>query len=203
MNTIQVRHVLTLTAAAIVLLADSAMAHTQVGLAEGFTSGFMHPIFGPDHLIAMVAVGLWGAELHNPAIWILPITFPVIMAVGGMLGMIGIPMPFVEVGVASSAIVLGYMVATYTRLPFWIAALMVGAFAIFHGYAHGAELPDASNPLAYGAGFVLATGLLHLTGIVIGLLVRWPIGVQAVRVCGVFIALLGVYFLAKHVGLVV
>lgn len=202
MITIKVRRVMTFTAGAIMLSADSAMAHKQAGLAEGFASGFMHPILGPDHLIAMVAVGLWGAQLRNPAIWVLPITFPVVMSIGGMLGVIGFPLPFVEIGVAASAIVLGGMVAACIRPPLWIAGLMVGAFAIFHGYAHGTELPNAVNPLAYGAGFVTATGLLHLAGIMIGLLVRWPIGAQAVRACGGMIALIGVYFLATHVGLV-
>jgi len=190
-------------AAALVLLsAGPAFAHTENGVAGGFISGFMHPIFGIDHLVAMVAVGLWGAQLGRPAIWVLPIAFPAVMAVGGFLGVIGVPLPMVEVGVASSAIILGLSIAFVMTPSLTVAGLIVAAFAIFHGHAHGMELPDAANPLAYGVGFVLATGLLHLTGIVIGLLVAWPVGAQAVRVCGAAIAAVGIYFLAASAGLV-
>lgn len=179
-----------------------ALAHAQPGLAGGFATGFLHPILGPDHVIAMVAVGLWGAQLGLPAIWVLPITFPAVMAVGGLLGVLGVPIPFIEIGIAVSAIVLGVMVASNTRPSLWITAAIVGVFAVFHGHAHGTELPEAANPLAYGVGFVIATGLLHLTGILIGLLVRWPIGQRAVQLAGGFIALLGGYFLLAHTGLV-
>jgi urease accessory protein len=202
MMTRKIRYVIAYTLAVIAFVADSAVAHMQTGLAQGFTSGFLHPLLGPDHLIAMFAVGLWGAQLRHPAIWMLPITFPVVMAVGGVLGVMRMPLPFVEVGVATSAIILGGMIATHTRPPLWIAALMVGAFAVFHGFAHGVELPKAVNPLAYGAGFVVATGLLHLAGIIIGLLVYWPARAKAVRACGGVIALVGVFFLATHIGLI-
>lgn len=175
-----------------------ALAHEQAGVAGGFISGFTHPIFGPDHMIAMIAVGLWGAQLGNPAIWVLPITFPLVMAFGGLLGVIGVPIPFVEIDIALSAIVLGAMVATYARPALSIAALIVGAFAIFHGHAHGSELPEAANTLAYGVGFVVATGLLHLLGISIGLLIRWPTGERVIRACGVCIAVLGGYFLLSQ-----
>jgi len=190
-------------AATLVLLAAGpAFAHTEEGVAGGFVSGFLHPVFGIDHLVAMVAVGLWGAQLGRPAIWVLPIAFPAVMAVGGFLGVVGVPLPMVEVGVASSAIVLGLSIAFVMRPSLTIAGLIVAAFAVFHGHAHGMELPDAANPLAYGVGFVLATGLLHLTGIVIGLLVAYPAGARAVRVCGVVIAAIGFYFLAASAGLV-
>lgn len=187
-------------AAVLALVSLPAYAHVQDGLAGGFVSGFLHPVFGPDHLIAMVAVGLWGAQLGNPAIWVLPITFPVVMAFGALLGILGIPIPFIEVGIATSAIVLGAMVATNTRPPFWVAAIIVGAFAVFHGHAHGTELPVSANALAYGLGFVIATGLLHLSGIAIGLLVYWPLGERAVRACGAVIAVLGGYFLLSNIG---
>jgi urease accessory protein len=180
----------------------SAFAHAQEGVAGGFASGFSHPLTGPDHLIAMVAVGLWGAQLGQPLIWILPMTFPLVMAFGGLLALIGVPMPFVAWGVPISAIVLGLMVALHVRPPVWLAALLVAAFAIFHGHAHGGEVPDAANPLAYSIGFVLATGLLHLAGILVGLAVAWPMGVRAVRACGVVIAVLGGYFLAAQMGMV-
>lgn len=173
-----------------------ASAHTGTTIAGGFGSGFMHPVLGLDHVIAMVAVGLWGAFLGGSAIWILPVTFPLVMALGGALGISGLPIPSVETGIALSAIVLGIMVAFAARPPIWIAAVIVGVFAIFHGYAHSIELPNAANPLAYSLGFVLSTGLLHLSGITFGSLVRWPAGRIAVRTLGSIIALIGTGFLA-------
>jgi urease accessory protein len=143
----------------------------------------------------MVAVGLWGAFLGSPSIWILPVVFPLVMAVGGALGVAGIPIPAVETGIAASAVVLGAMVAFAVRPPIWVAGLIVGAFAVFHGHAHGAELPSAANPLAFSLGFVIATGLLHLCGIAFGLGVRWPAGKIAVQTGGGLIALAGVGFL--------
>jgi urease accessory protein len=186
-----------LLAAALMLLATPALAHTGQGVAGGFITGFMHPITGPDHVVAMVAVGMWGAFLGAPAIWLLPIVFPMVMAFGGVLGVLGVPIHGIETGIALSAIGLGAMVAFAARPPLWVAAVLVGTFAIFHGYAHGAELPGATNPLAYGIGFVLATGLLHLCGIAFGLLVHWPIGERAVRATGGLIACAGLYFLVN------
>ena len=119
-----------------------------------------------------------------------------VMAFGGLAGVLGVPLPGVEMGIALSAVALGAMVALALRPPLWVAAVLVGAFAIFHGHAHGTELPEAANPLAYGVGFVIATGLLHLSGIALGLLSRWPAGLQAVRVGGGAIACVGLYFLA-------
>jgi urease accessory protein len=184
------------------LLVPNAFAHAEVGVAGGLLSGFLHPIYGIDHLVAMVAVGLWGAQLGNPAIWLLPITFPVVMAGGALLGVAGVPLPGIELGISTSAIILGAMVALALRPPLWIAALVVATFAIFHGHAHGTELPAAANPLAYGIGFVVSTGLLHLSGILLGLLVRWPLGASMVRLSGGGIAALGVYFLGLNLGLI-
>jgi urease accessory protein len=178
----------------------SALAHTSTGVAVGLESGFIHPITGLDHLVAMVAVGLWGAQLGNPAIWVLPITFPLVMALGGLLGLSGVPLPLTEPVVALSGIALGLLIALHARAPLWVAALIVGVFAIFHGYAHGRELPDAASPTAYAVGFVTATGLLHLAGIVIGILVLWPIGARAVRACGAAIGCVGGYFLLAAFG---
>jgi urease accessory protein len=172
------------------LLSTSALAHDIEG-AGGFLAGFSHPLLGPDHVIAMVAVGLWGAFLGAPAIYLLPIVFPLVMAGGGVLGILGVPLPATETGIAASAIVLGAMVALAARPPLWIAAVVAGAFAIFHGYAHGKELPDDANALAFSAGFVIATGALHLTGIAFGLLAHWPAGRLAVRGAGGLIALAG------------
>jgi urease accessory protein len=184
-----------LLAAAAVLAPEAALAHTGEGVVGGFLSGFTHPIFGFDHVVAMVAVGLWGAFLGQPAIWLLPVVFPVVMAFGGLAGVLGVPIPGVEAGIALSALALGAMVALALRPPLWIAAILVGAFAIFHGHAHGTELPEAASPLAYGVGFVIATGLLHVSGIALGLLARWPAGLRAVRVGGGLIACVGLFFL--------
>lgn len=178
----------------LLLLSNTALAH-QGGVAGGFYSGFVHPVLGWDHVVAMVAVGLWGAFLGQPAIWVLPVVFPMVMAFGGAIGVIGIGIPAVETGIALSAIVLGLMVAFKARPPIWAAAVIVAAFAIFHGHAHGTELPDAANPLAYSLGFVVATGLLHLSGIAFGLLTRWPQGVMAVQGAGGVISIVGCGFL--------
>ena len=152
-------------------------------------------MFGPDHVIAMIAVGLWGVFLGAPAIWVLPIVFPLVMALGGAFGMIGIPLPAVETGIALSAVVLGLCVALALKPPLPVAAVIVGAFAIFHGYAHGAEMPEASSAVSYALGFVIATGLLHLAGILFGSLARWGAGRIAVRTAGGLIALAGGGFL--------
>jgi len=176
------------------ILSGPALAHTGES-GGGFISGLAHPVFGPDHVVAMVAVGLWGAFLGQPAIWLLPIVFPLVMALGGVLGILGAPMVAVETAIATSAIVLGLMVALAARPPLWTAVTLVGAFAIFHGYAHGKELPDGANAVAFSAGFVIATGLLHLCGIAFGGLSRWPAGRTAVRAAGGVIALVGVAYL--------
>jgi urease accessory protein len=177
------------------IVATPAFAH-DIASAGGFLAGLAHPVFGLDHVIAMVAVGMWGVFLRAPALWLLPIVFPLVMAFGGVLGIAGVPLPAVETGIAASAIVLGLMVALAARPPLWVAALLVGAFAIFHGYAHGKELADDANALAFSAGFVIATGALHLTGIAFGLLARWPAGRLAVRGAGGAIALLGLAYLS-------
>ena len=182
-------------AALLLALSGSALAHEGGGIAGGFASGFMHPVLGWDHVIAMVAVGLWGAFLGKPAIWVLPIVFPMVMAFGGAIGLSGLHLPAVETGIALSAIVLGAVVAFALRPPLWVAGVIVGSFAVFHGYAHGVELPQAADPLAYSLGFVIATGMLHLAGIAIGLVVRWPAGKVVVRAVGAAIALAGVAFL--------
>jgi urease accessory protein len=179
------------------LIAEPAYAHVGDGLTGGFLGGFEHPLFGPDHVVAMVAVGLWGAFLGAPAIWLLPVVFPLVMAFGGALGILGVPIPGIELGIAVSAIVLGLMVALAARPPLWVAAVLVGGFAIFHGYAHGAELPPGADAVAYSVGFVVATGMLHLCGIAFGLLTRWPAGKIAVRAAGGAIAVAGAVFLSR------
>jgi urease accessory protein len=187
-------------AVAVLVLVQPAVAHEQAGVAGGLASGLLHPLTGVDHMIAMVAVGIWGAQLGAPAIWVLPITFPLVMAFGGVLGVLRIPLPMPEMVIALSALVLGAAVAARLRVPFAVAAVIVGVFAIFHGHAHGAELPTAADPLAYGVGFVVATGLLHLCGIAIGTLSRWPAGERLIQGLGAAIAALGGYFLAFSLG---
>ena len=172
----------------------NAWAHIQAGEVGGFVSGFHHPVSGWDHVLAMVAVGLWGAQLGPPAMWLLPVAFPMVMALGGMMGLLGIPLPGVEIGIALSALVLGAMVLAEKRPPLWIAALIVGVFAIFHGHAHGRELPPGQNGLCYSAGFVMATGCLHGIGIAIGLIHRWPAGRFILRMAGGTVAMAGIFF---------
>lgn len=172
-----------------------AFAHEETGQAAGFLAGLLHPVTGMDHVLAMIAVGLWGAVLGPPAIWILPVAFPLVMALGGLMGLLGIPLPGVEIGIAMSAIVLGTMVLAEARPPIWLAALIVAVFAIFHGHAHGRELPEGTSALLYSLGFVIATGLLHAVGILLGAAYRWPAGRWALRVGGAGVALAGVYFL--------
>lgn len=181
----------------LVISPSTASAHDIQGTIGGFTSGFKHPLTGLDHIVAMVAVGLWGAFIGGRAMWLLPVVFPVVMAFGGALGVLGVPFPAVETGIALSGIVLGAMVAFAARPPLWIAAVIVGIFAIFHGYAHGAELPEAANAITFAMGFVISTGLLHLCGIAFGLLTKWPWGRIAVRSGGVAICIIGFGFLFK------
>jgi urease accessory protein len=182
------------------MAAEPALAHSVGGTAAGFTPGFLHPLSGLDHLLAMVSVGIWGAELGAPAIWLLPIAFPLIMAVGGALGVVGVPLPAGELLIALSVVVLGTLVAWSRRLPIAAALAIIGVFAIAHGHAHGVELPGAADALAFTAGFVLATGLLHLAGIAIGVLARWPSGVVAIRACGCAVAAAGCYFVLGYAG---
>jgi urease accessory protein len=177
-----------------------ALAHPQSGEAKGFLTGFRHPISGLDHVLAMVAVGLWGAQLGSPAIWLLPVAFPMVMAFGGMLGLMGVPLPGVEYGIAASAILLGAAVMFEIRPPLVLAAILVGFFAIFHGHAHGTELPPGESGLLYSIGFVIATGCLHGVGISIGAVHRWGWGQRFLRFAGAIVAVGGMFFLWKAVA---
>jgi urease accessory protein len=179
------------------ICAQVAFAHPQKGEAVGFLTGFRHPISGLDHVLAMVAVGLWGAQLGAPAIWVLPVAFPMVMAFGGMLGLMGVPLPGTEYGIALSAILLGAVVLFEVRPPLGIAAALVGVFAIFHGHAHGTELPPGQSALLYSMGFVIATGCLHALGIGIGTVHRWSWGQKVLRVAGGLVAVGGTFFMWK------
>ena len=176
--------------AAVLLAAafPSPLAAHEGGSAAGLLSGLYHPISGVDHVLAMVAVGIWGAQLGSPAIWVLPVTFPIVMAFGGMLGLLGVQIPGVEIGIGLSALVLGLMVALERRSDLRVAAVLVGFFAVFHGFAHGAELPEGQSGLLYSIGFVVSTGMLHACGISLGLVHRWEWGRSALRFTGAVIA---------------
>lgn len=166
----------------------------------GIASGFRHPFTGWDHLLAMVSVGIWGAFLGRPLIYTLPVVFPLMMVGGAALGMFAVPIPSTELGVAASVLVLGLCIALAIRAPTWVACPIVAAFAVFHGYAHGVELPSAADPLGYSVGFVLATGILHVCGIGIGLLNERPQGVAATRCMGAVVAAVGVWFVFQAVS---
>jgi len=181
------------------LLPAALLAHTRGGEAAGLLAGLSHPVSGLDHVLAMVAVGLWGAQLGPPAVWLLPVAFPMVMALGGTLGLVGVHLPGVEIGIALSAIGLGAAVLFEAKPKLGVAAALVGFFAIFHGHAHGTELPPGANGLLYSIGFVVATGLLHLAGIGIGTIHRWPAGRTALRWTGALVALAGLAFLWKAV----
>ncbi len=180
---------------AVFLLPTTVFAHVGSGDAGGFLTGMQHPISGFDHVLAMVAVGLWGAQLGAPALWLLPVAFPMMMAFGGMFGLLGLPLPGVEVGIAVSAIVLGILVCREIQPALWISLAIVAFFAIFHGHAHGTELPPGQSGILYSMGFVMATGCLLGVGVALGLVNSLPAGKLALRLAGTFIAVMGVVFL--------
>ncbi|WP_332688586.1 HupE/UreJ family protein [Devosia sp.] len=155
-----------LLALAILALSPTlAFAHTGAGHAAGFFHGFEHPIGGLDHVLAMVAVGVFAYVLGGRALWLVPLSFVGMMVVGFALGLAQVDMPFVELGIALSSVVIGAAAAMGRPMPVALAMGMVGAFAVFHGHAHGAEMPADSSGLTYAAGFVAATALLHLSGL--------------------------------------
>ena len=173
-----------IAAACLLLIPLTAMAHVEGGAAGGFLSGLGHPVSGLDHVLAMVAVGVWGAQLGRPAIWLLPVVFPLLMALGGFAGLMGWNLPAIEVGIALSAVVLGALILGQIRLPLAIAVLIVAFFAVFHGHAHGTEMGADANAMLYSIGFVIATGLLHAAGIALGLIHRWDTGRIILRAAG-------------------
>ena len=165
-----------------------AEAHLLNAGNAGAAQGFAHPFSGLDHILAMVAVGLWAAQIGRRALWMLPLAFPLAMAAGGLLGMGGVALPGVETGIGASVMLLGLLIALVARPPLPIATALVVMFAIFHGHAHGMELPQAASPVLYGLGFVAATALLHVIGLGIGQLLKLPQGQVAVRAGGAGIA---------------
>jgi urease accessory protein len=172
-----------------------AEAHLLNAGHAGAVQGFAHPFSGLDHILAMVAVGLWAAQIGRRALWVLPLAFPLAIAAGGLLGMSGVALPGIETGIAASVALLGLLIALAAKPQLLVAIGLVALFALFHGHAHGAELPAAASPLLYGLGFVAATALLHLIGLGIGQILKLPQGQLAVRAGGAGIAAAGVFLL--------
>jgi urease accessory protein len=168
-----------------------AQAHPGHGSSIGFTSGMIHPMTGLDHILAMVAVGMWAAQLGGRRLWALPAAFLCLMSAGGLIGMAGFHFPMIEAGILASVLVLGLLIAGAVRLPMWSSLALVGLFAFCHGHAHGSELPAGASGLTYGVGFVLSTALLHLAGIGLGLAVQKKLPAAAFRFAGATIAIAG------------
>lgn len=178
--------------AAILLLSQAAQAHFVDAHGAGFDAGFAHPFTGLDHLLAMVAVGLWAAQLGGRARWIVPLAFMGAMCVGAGMALAGIRIPMVEAGIATSVLLLGLLIALAARLPVAISSILVAAFAVFHGHAHGNELPQAASEALYSLGFLLATGTLHAIGIGLGTLLGRQRSAMWMRLTGMAIAGAGV-----------
>jgi urease accessory protein len=176
--------------------ASGAAAHTFGAQGAGFAQGFAHPLSGIDHLLAMVAVGLWAAQLGGRALWAVPAAFVGMMALGGIAGAVGAPLPMVELGIAGSLVVLGVLVALSSRLPVAVSAALVGLLALFHGHAHGTELPETASALAYGLGFIAATAALHGLGVAVGVTLRRDAARILVRIGGAGIAATGLVLAA-------
>ncbi|GAB4355872.1 MAG: HupE/UreJ family protein [Gammaproteobacteria bacterium] len=177
------------------VIAPAAQAH-EVAKGGGFMLGLLHPVLGFDHLLAMVSVGILSTQFGGRAIWQVPATFVVIMVVGGVLGIQGVGVPSVETGIAVSVMVLGAALAIGRKIHLGVCLLFVGLFALFHGHAHGVEMPHVADPKLYAAGFVTGTAAIHILGVAIGLVAeRIPQGVAGLRYVGAGIAGIGVHLL--------
>jgi len=180
-----------LFAACAILFPSLAFAHVGVGEQQGFLFGLSHPFSGFDHLVTMIAIGLWAAQLGGQARWAVPLSFVMVMAFSGLLSMYVSPLPFVESGITLSLLILGLLIAATVRLPVMVSILIAATFAVFHGSAHGAELPPNISALTYASGFVTATALLHLSGIGIASLLNKYDRSQWLRLTGVAVVLCG------------
>jgi urease accessory protein len=178
-----------------VMVTSLAHAHVGAGETSGLLHGMGHPLSGLDHVCAMVAVGLWAAQMGGRSIWAVPLTFITVMALGGILGTIGINLPFVETGIVISVLTLGVLIAASVRLSLVASVVMVGLFAIFHGHAHGSEMPETASGLAYAAGFIIATAFLHSCGIGLGIAIQRLAGPKIARFAGTAIVLCAGYLL--------
>ena len=173
-------------------LATPAFAHTGVGVhSHGFAAGFLHPLMGLDHMLAMLGVGVWAAQIGKRAAWLVPAAFVAVMIAGAGLALSGIAMPMVEFGIAGPVLAIGALIAFGTRLPVGVAMGLAGLFALFHGHAHGTELPGFAHPAAYGAGFVAATALLHAGGVAIVFQARRHAARLPFRIAGAAMAAVG------------
>ena len=193
------RHSSLVAFAMAVLAATPALAHTGAGTVSGFASGFGHPIGGLDHLLAMVAVGILASQQGGKSVWLLPLSFVGMMIVGGILGVANVALPFVELGIVGSVIVLGAVIALGKHLPTGAAMALVGLFAVFHGHAHGTEMPATASGIEYGIGFAVATAALHAIGLGLGMSgkkLAEKAAPVAVRAGGGAIAAAGVFLLA-------
>ncbi|SMD18990.1 HupE/UreJ family protein [Rhizobium sp. RU36D] len=194
------RSAATVRSAALILgtfcLTTPALAHTLGGAMGGFGSGFEHPLLGFDHFLAMLAIGLWGAQMGGRSVWILPATFPLIMCIGGVFGMLGLASDFIiPIGIAVSLLVLGGVIAAAWVAPEPVALVIVAFFALFHGYPHGQMAPMAQDPAAYTVGFVVSTGFIHILGIGVGLGLGRLYEGKVIRALGLFVVACGIYFL--------
>lgn len=183
-------------ALALLGVSSVAQAHTSGLPHMDFATGLAHPLSGLDHILAMVAVGLWAAQLGGRALWLVPLTFVLTMAAGGTLGFLGLPLLYVELGIAGSVLILGILVALSSRLPLAASMMLVGWFALFHGYAHGAEMAAEASALWYSLGFMWATATLHAAGIGVALAARQGLPARLLRVSGAAIAVSGALLLA-------
>lgn len=188
---------LQLSIPALFALALPSLAHAHVGMdsTSGWAHGFAHPFGGADHVLAMIAVGLWAAQMGGRAVWLVPLTFVAVMTVGGLMGIAGVPIVYAEHGIILSLLVLGVLIAAAVRLPLVVSAVIVGVFALCHGYSHGTEMPHSISSFAYAAGFTLSTALLHTSGIGIALFAQRIGREQWLRLAGVAVALCGGGFL--------
>lgn len=186
-----------------VLAPGLAVAHEGASLPYGsFLGGLLHPVLGPDHFLAMVSVGILSAQIGGRAIWTVPATFVSVMALGGVAGWLGLPLASIEAGIAFSVLALGAAIAAERRIPVVVAMAFVGTFAIFHGYAHGAEMPAVATPVTYALGFISGTAGLHLAGVVIGdISQHYSAGKVMLRAAGGIIAAIGGYFLLAATGI--
>lgn len=180
---------LSLSLLTLLVMPSLVLAHGGHGGTHAFSHGTLHPLGGLDHLCAMLAVGLWAAQMGGRALWAVPLTFVGVMALGGAAGMLGWTLPFVEPGIVLSVLLLGVLIAAAVRLPLTASTILVGAFALFHGHAHGTEMPFDASGLAYAAGFVLTTAALHTAGIGVGITLQKLASPVGVRFAGAAIAL--------------
>lgn len=180
-----------------VFLPSAAHAHTGIGNASGFAVGLTHPLAGLDHMLAIIAVGIWSSQKGGRSLWAMPAAFVSMMVFGSIIGLAGIELPFIETGIALSVLILGLLITASARLPLAFSIAVISLFAIFHGHAHGAEIPAQASGLSYGAGFVLSTAMLHTAGIAAGILFKKLDKADFARYAGAAIAASGAFmFLA-------